>query len=269
MTEDPHYIHGYTRPEQERLVAQAEFWRDTLILPGLTCQPGQRLLEIGCGAGAVLGVLGTAFPGLRVAGVDRAPEQIAYARAHLARLGLDADLREGDATRLPWDDDQFDHVFLIWIVEHVREAHPLLAEAGRVLRPGGTITVIETDYSMAHAFPTDAAYEELMAAQRELFSRNGNPMAGRALGALLGAAGFRQVRSAPVGFHYFTGEHVAELRAFVSYLLGFLEPMVPLMARELGRNVGRLEAGIEFMRGLPERREASITQIVFRASGVR
>ena len=58
------YIHGYTREEQERLVQQAEYWRETLILPGLGYRPGERLLDIGCGAGAVLGVIGSAFAGL-------------------------------------------------------------------------------------------------------------------------------------------------------------------------------------------------------------
>ena len=64
------YVHGYASEEQRRLVEQAELWRDELILPGTTLPPGTRLLEVGCGVGAVLGVLGQAFPGAELTGVD-------------------------------------------------------------------------------------------------------------------------------------------------------------------------------------------------------
>ena len=64
------YVHGYATAEQERLLQQAEHWRDELILAGTTLYPGTRLLEVGCGVGAVLGILGVAFPGITLAGVD-------------------------------------------------------------------------------------------------------------------------------------------------------------------------------------------------------
>ena len=270
MAGEQSYIHGYTRQEQERLIGQAEYWRDSLILPGLPCRAGERLLEMGCGAGAVLGVIGSAFPELQLAGIDLAAEQIGYAREHLARLGHpDAELRQGDATRLPWEDGRFDHVYMMWFLEHVPDPRPCLAEARRVLRPGGTITINETDYSMMASLPPDPDLDYLMAAQRELFRRNGQPAIGRALGVLLATAGFHQVRSAPMGFHHFTGADGTGLRDFMTYYLGFLEPMVPRLASELGLDVARLQAGIEFMRSLPGRREGSFTQIVFRASAVR
>ena len=60
MTE---YVHGYGTREQERLVEQAEHWRERLILHGTRLEPGTRLLELGCGVGAVLAVLDREFPG--------------------------------------------------------------------------------------------------------------------------------------------------------------------------------------------------------------
>lgn len=269
MTEAPVYIHGYTPEEQDRLIQQAEYWRDSLILPDLPYRPGERLLEVGCGAGAVLGVIGSAFPGLALAGIDRAPEQIAYARAHLGRLGITADLRPGDALRLPWEDGAFHHVYMMWFLEHVPDPRPFLAEARRVLRPGGTITVNETDYATGVAYPEDPDFEYLMAAQRELFRRNGQPVIGRALGTLLAAAGFEKVRSAPLGFHHFAGAEGDGLRAFATYLRGFLEPMVPRLASELALDPARLQRGIEFMSSLADRSAASLTHIVFRARGIR
>lgn len=56
------YIHGYTTTEQERLIQQSQYWRNDLILKDINYQSGDKLLEIGCGAGAVLGILSTAFP---------------------------------------------------------------------------------------------------------------------------------------------------------------------------------------------------------------
>jgi ubiquinone/menaquinone biosynthesis C-methylase UbiE len=269
IASDGKYIHGYDLDEQRRLVDQAEFWRDTLILPELRYQPGQQLLEIGCGAGAVLGVLATAHPALRLAGIDLVAEQIGFARQHLTRLGHGAaDLRVGDATALPWPEASFDHVYMMWFLEHVPDPAPFLREARRVLRPGGTITINETDYDFAHPYPASADIAYLIDAERELFRRNGNPAVGRSLGAHLAAAGFAEVRSRPIGFHHSTGGGPG-LSAFVAYLLGFLEPMVPRLSGELGRDSQQLRAGIAAMRALPALPVASFTQIVFRASGVR
>jgi cyclopropane fatty-acyl-phospholipid synthase-like methyltransferase len=72
------YIHGYSDTEQERLIQQAEYWREKLILKDLDYQAGEKLLEIGCGAGAVLGILGQTFPGLKLAGIDLEQKQINY-----------------------------------------------------------------------------------------------------------------------------------------------------------------------------------------------
>src|SRR5437764_5812551 len=104
------YVHGYGTPEQQRLVEQAEHWRHRLIRDGTHLEPGTRLLEIGCGVGAVLAVLGQEFPGIRLSGVDIDPQQLAFARGHLDRSGVTATLVDADAIALPFADESFDHV---------------------------------------------------------------------------------------------------------------------------------------------------------------
>jgi cyclopropane fatty-acyl-phospholipid synthase-like methyltransferase len=91
------YVHGYGTPEQERLVEQAEHWRYRLICDGTELEPGTRLLEVGCGVGAVLAILGQEYPGIKLFGVDIEQKQIDYARGHLARTGLEASLTKADA----------------------------------------------------------------------------------------------------------------------------------------------------------------------------
>src|SRR5262245_52448392 len=81
------YVHGYATPEQERLISQAEHWRHSLIRDGTDLAPGTRVLEVGCGVGAVLAVLGQEYPGLRLSGVDIEPRQLEFARVHLERAG--------------------------------------------------------------------------------------------------------------------------------------------------------------------------------------
>src|SRR5437588_12270224 len=88
VTED--YVHGYATPEQERLLKQAEHWRDELILAGTSLAAGTRLLEVGCGVGPVLGILGTAFPGVILGGVDRPAPQRDTTRPRLPGAGLRA-----------------------------------------------------------------------------------------------------------------------------------------------------------------------------------
>ena len=107
------YVHGYATPEQERLVAQAEHWRHDLIADGTTLPPGTRLLEIGCGVGAVLAVLGQEFPGIDLTGMDIEQRQLHFARTHLAEARVEARLLQGDAMALPFDDDSFDHVWMM------------------------------------------------------------------------------------------------------------------------------------------------------------
>ena len=84
------YLHGYGTAEQRRLVEQAAHWARRGILKGTRLEQGERLLEVGCGVCAVLGVLGTAFPQACFSGVDWEALQIRFARRHLAALGVPA-----------------------------------------------------------------------------------------------------------------------------------------------------------------------------------
>lgn len=184
------YIHGYGTPEQERLIAQAAHWRDELILPGTDLPPGTRLLEVGCGVGAVLAVLAEAFPGIEISGVDIEERQIEFAREYLGGLGVSADLRQADALALPFADASFDHVWMMWLLEHVQDPVAALREARRVLVPGGAITAIEVDYNTTRVTPTTDAIDALLRAMIEGMEASGRSDAGTHLPRWLEEAGF-------------------------------------------------------------------------------
>jgi ubiquinone/menaquinone biosynthesis C-methylase UbiE len=126
------YVHRYEDQEAQRLIVQAAFWREPLILDGTHFAPGTRLLEVGCGVGAALAELGTAFPGLALTGVDIEATQLERTRGHLAERGVASRLVRADGTELPFPPANFDHVWMMWFLEHVDSPVAALHEARRV-----------------------------------------------------------------------------------------------------------------------------------------
>jgi SAM-dependent methyltransferase len=99
-----------------------------------------RVCDAGCGRGEVL--LACARAGAEVAGVDYSQAAIEISRDTLAGVS-GADVRLGDVTALPWPDASFDRVLSGDVIEHLPHAagEAMLAEAHRVLRPGGWLVV--------------------------------------------------------------------------------------------------------------------------------
>jgi ubiquinone/menaquinone biosynthesis C-methylase UbiE len=264
------YIHGYSDTEQARLIQQAEYWQEALILKDLDYQVGEHLLEIGCGAGAVLGILGQTFPGLKLAGIDLEQKQIDYAQSHLADLDVKtADLRVGDATKLPWQDNYFDHVYAIWFLEHLSNPLQVLQEAKRVIRPGGTITITETDYRTMLVTPESSDYRYLIDSLCELLLKaKGNPAMGQSLGTLLFEAGFAQVKNQPFSVHHVYSLDRQELRGFIDYVDSWLAPTVEQAVAELGKDLAKLKAGLDWFRNISDRHDGAISITIYRACAI-
>src|SRR5215216_2580038 len=163
-----------------------------LIRDGTELERGTRLLEIGCGVGAVLAVLGQEFPDVRLVGVDIEQKQLEFARGHLQRAGVDATLVEADALALPFGEQSFDHVWMMWFLEHIGDPPAALREARRVLVAGGRITAIEVDYSTCRAEPSTPAIDTLFRAMVHGMAASGWSDAGTRLAGWLAEAGFRE-----------------------------------------------------------------------------
>ena len=259
------YVHGYGTPEQERLIAQAEHWRDRLIRDGTDIEPGTRLLEIGCGVGAVLAVLGQEYPGLHLFGVDIEPKQLDFARRHLARAGVEATLVEADALALPFDDGSFDHVWTMWFLEHLADPVAALREARRVLVRGGAVTAIEVDYSTCHASPSTAALDSLLRAMVQAMAAVGWSDAGTRLPGWLLEADFEQLDAGERPLLFQDEDLAHESR----YAAEVFESALPAMARLPGASEEELHAGLADLRDLPNVPGARLGWVVHKSTGRR
>ena len=261
------YIHGYSSQEQERLIQQAKYWREELILRDLNYQAGESLLEIGCGAGAVLGILGQAFPDLKLAGIDLEQKQIEYAKVHLSQLDLaDVDLRVGDAMSLPWADNQFDRIYVMWFLEHLPNPLKVLQEAARVLKPEGTITITETDYRTILISPESDDYRYLINSLCELLLlAGGHPYIGQSLATLLTQAGFKRVDNRPFAVHHAYSLDRQKLRGFIEYVDSWLAPTVEQAVTKLDKDFSRLQSGLNWFRSISDRDDGSVSATIYRA----
>src|SRR6266487_2063533 len=259
------YVHGYATPEQERLIEQAEHWRSRLIRDGTELGPGTRLLEVGCGVGAVLAVLGQEYPGLRLFGVDVERKQLDFARRHLACAGVEATLAEADALALPFDDGSFDHVWMMWFLEHLADPVAALREARRVLVPGGVITAIEVDYSTCHASPSTAALAALLRAMVQAMAAVGWSDSGTRLPGWLHEADFDQIDAGQRPF-LFQDEDLADESRYVAEVIG---SALPALTRLPGASEEELRAGLADLRDLPNVPGARLGWVVHKSTGRR
>lgn len=192
------YVHGYHPRETERLRDQAGTLVD--LLHADTAYPGgSTVLEAGCGVGAQTITLARRSPGARFTSVDVSADSVAEAERRVRRAGLtNVEFRQADIFALPFGAESFDHVFVCFVLEHLARPVEALSLLKRVLRPGGTITVIEGDHGSTYFHPDSAAAQAVIrcqvALQREA---GGNALIGRQLYPLMAGAGFDAVRVSP------------------------------------------------------------------------
>jgi ubiquinone/menaquinone biosynthesis C-methylase UbiE len=104
-------------------------------------EPGQRVLDLGCGTGTLAMMVKAAQPEAEVFGLDADPEILALARGKAEAAAAEVRFDEGLSTELPYEDRSYDRVLSTLFFHHLTgaEKRRTAAEIARVLRPGGEL----------------------------------------------------------------------------------------------------------------------------------
>jgi ubiquinone/menaquinone biosynthesis C-methylase UbiE len=192
------YVHGYSGREQERLADQA----DTLaeLLHSDTFYPSESVvLEVGCGVGAQTVTLARRSPEATIVAIDISEDSLAVARDRIRSAGFrNVVFQQADVYSTTFAPNTFDHVFACFVLEHLSRPREALAHLCQVLKPGGTITVIEGDHGSAYFHPESPYARKAIQCLIELQARaGGDSLIGRTLYPLLLESGFRHVTVSP------------------------------------------------------------------------
>jgi ubiquinone/menaquinone biosynthesis C-methylase UbiE len=192
------YVHGYSQKEALRLSDQARIMEE--ILHEDTIYPPQsRILEAGCGVGAQTVILAKKSPKSDITSIDISKESIKHAQTAMDREDIqNVHFEIADLTDLDFASESFDHIFVCFVLEHLPHHTVALRELKRVLKKGGTITIIEGDHGSCYFHPESKAgkrvWDCLIKCQKSLGC---NPNIGRELFPIMEGAGFKKVEVTP------------------------------------------------------------------------
>lgn len=192
------YVHGYSEEESNRLLDQADTLAN-LLHGGTEYSSGTKILEAGCGVGAQTIRLAKNSPDARITSIDISEDSIKQAKELIEQNGFsNVEFQRADLLSLPFEDETFDHIFVCFVLEHLKDPIAALESLRRVLKKGGSITVIEGDHGSCYFYPeTDEsvkAWECLIECQTGL---DCNPMIGREIYPLLKNSGFENIQVSP------------------------------------------------------------------------
>jgi SAM-dependent methyltransferase len=170
-----------------------------LLHSDTTYPAGSVVLEAGCGVGAQTVTLAQRSPDARFTSVDISAVSVAEAKRKAEQAGIvNVEFQQGDIFALPFDPESFDHVFVCFVLEHIPRPVEALMVLRGLLRPGGTITLIEGDHGSAYFHPDSPEAREAIQCQIRLqCNAGGDALIGRKVYPMLAAAGFDAVRVSP------------------------------------------------------------------------
>jgi demethylmenaquinone methyltransferase / 2-methoxy-6-polyprenyl-1,4-benzoquinol methylase len=145
-------------------------WRKAMV-EAVEATEGQQVLDVACGTGMVAQALVHRY-GCEIVGLDQSEQMLAGARAKLARdtqLAQRVSLVQGEAERLPFADEEFDHLTFTYLLRYVEDPAATMAELARVVKPGGRVASLE------FAVPGNAVWRTAW----RFYTRVGLPTLGR------------------------------------------------------------------------------------------
>ena len=218
------YTDHWREIEDERVARYEEMfvWQDAqaALLEPAQMAEGHRVMDLGSGPGffAGVGLAGLVGEIGRVDGVDINARFVSDANARFADNPA-VNFHHVEDHRLPFDDATFDRVICKNVLEYVPDLPATLTEIRRVLRPGGRVHVIDSDWGFVIVQPWDKdTVSRFFEAAAPAFNE---PYIGRRIGGLLVDAGFARpaVRLSPFVDTAGRGLHV--LKNMASYIAQF------------------------------------------------
>lgn len=161
----------------------------------LGIKAGMKGLDIGCGTGSVLRELAACFDeDLELVGADHWERGLQAARELAIQEGFrQINFKQMPAEQLTFDNGLFDFVHMRLVLMHVGDPIAVLAQAKRVLRPGGIIIVQDTDRTFDKVFPYHDDWESHIERVRQCHAKKGNPCIGKEIGPMLHKLDFQDV----------------------------------------------------------------------------
>jgi len=211
------YIHG-TSPEEQRRLGVMNRILNPASRARLKLQPGDSVVDFGCGLGQFTREMAReAAPG-RVVGIEWSEEQIAKA-IELARADNEESLvhfRRGDAAAPPLTDAEvasFDVAHARFLLEHLADPLSVVRAMVGSVKPGGRIILADDDHDVLRLWPEPPGLADLWRAYMRSYERIGNdPFIGRRLTSLLVEAGAKPRRNDWIFFGGCAGnDHFADL----------------------------------------------------------
>jgi len=192
------YVHGYTERESARLEDQANCLNELLHADSLFPK-GSTILEAGCGVGAQTKIIAPKNPDSKFVSIDISPESIVQADALIKSLHIqNVEFQTGDIFDLHFPEESFDHVFVCFVLEHLPQPLDALLKLKKVLKKGGTLTLIEGDHGSTFFYPESTTAQAAINTQVRLQSENGgNANIGRQLYPLLLRSGLKKCCVSP------------------------------------------------------------------------
>lgn len=201
------------------------------LLPHL--QAGQRLLDCGCGPGAITVELAALIHPGEAIGIDLAASQVRAARQLASsNATVNVQFEVADAYALPFEAGSFDVVYAQSLLMHLRTPARAIAEMRRVLRPGGLLAVRDPDYGALLTGPEDASVRAFLDLFLRVLAHNGgSPFYARGQRQLLRAAGLAPVVASAEALAYGSDETTASVADVFARIAG--EPAFRDACREL------------------------------------